>query len=182
MKKALIVIDVQDDYFEDGKYPLHKPQEALHQINRLEAYFKKTQQPIIYVQHINLMKGASFFEVNTSGVKLHHDLNIGNKAIIVEKQYPNSFFKTNLLEILKNHAIEALVITGMMTHMCIDSTTRAAKEYGFNNLLIHDATATRDLVSADGKKVLATDVQTAYLCALMNFSQILSTNEFLENE
>jgi nicotinamidase-related amidase len=102
------------------------------------------------------------------GVALHPQLQVKDSSIIVEKHFPNSFLETKLQEILKQHQVEQLVITGMMTHVCIDSSTRAAKELGYQPIVIADATATRDL-EHDGKIVKAADVQTAF-CLLLAFS------------
>jgi len=179
MKQALLVIDVQNDYFKNGKMELVGPDQALEKIKQLEQYFSEKNLPIIYVQHINPPQ-ASFFQENTDGVLLHPELNIHDAALIVIKHYPNSFLETNLDELLKAHQIEQLVITGMMTHICIDSGTRAAKELGYQPILIGDATATRDL-SYDGKTVKAEDVQTAFLAALTMFAPVQSTSDFLAN-
>jgi nicotinamidase-related amidase len=80
---------------------------------------------------------------------------------------------------LKEKEITELVICGMMTHMCIDATTRAAKDFGFNCILIGDACATRDLVIS-GITVMADDVHNSFLAALNGFySSVISVNEYL---
>ncbi|MCU4636572.1 MULTISPECIES: cysteine hydrolase family protein [Acinetobacter] len=177
MKQALLIIDVQNDYFKNGKMELVGPEQALEKIKQLEQYFSEKNLPIIYVQHINPPQ-ASFFQENTDGVLLHPELSTGSDSLIVIKHYPNSFLETDLDELLKTHQIEQLVITGMMTHMCIDSGTRAAKELGYQPILIADATATRNL-SYDGKIVKAEDVQTAFLTALSTFANVQNTADFL---
>lgn len=73
------------------------------------------------------------------------------QSIIIEKHFPNSFLETELLRTLEKLEIEQLVICGMMTQMCVDSTTRAAKELGFQPVLISDATATKDLIFEEKK-------------------------------
>lgn len=177
MKQALLIIDVQNDYFKNGKMELVGPDQALEKIKQLEQYFNQKNLPIVYVQHINPPQ-ASFFQENTDGVLLHPELSAHNESLIVTKHYPNSFLETNLDELLKTHQIEQLVITGMMTHMCIDSGTRAAKELGYQPILIADATATRDL-SYDGKTVKAENVQTAFLTALSTFATVQNAADFL---
>ncbi|WP_284084830.1 cysteine hydrolase family protein [Acinetobacter nosocomialis] len=177
MKQALLVIDVQNDYFKNGKMELVGPDQALDKIKQLEQYFNEKNLPIIYVQHINPPQ-ASFFQENTDGVLLHPELSVDSDSLIVTKHYPNSFLETNLEELLKAHQIEQLVITGMMTHMCIDSGTRAAKELGYQPFLIADATATRDLSYA-GKTAKAEDVQIAFLTALSTFANVQNTTDFL---
>lgn len=178
MKKALLIIDVQNDYFKYGKMELHLPEKALIKINKLEDYFIKEKLPIIYIQHIKEQTNADFFERGTKGVLLHEKLKIDNSSIIVEKQFPNSFLKTNLKEILESLGIQQVIITGMMTHMCIDSTTRACKEYGYETILISDATATKSLIFKN-HMVNAEKVQYSFLSALTNFAQVVTTNEYL---
>ncbi|MPW45518.1 cysteine hydrolase family protein [Acinetobacter guerrae] len=178
MKKALLVIDVQNDYFEGGAMPLALPELALAHINQLEALFLAENLPIIYVQHINTPE-ALFFRPETHGVALHPQLQVRDDSIVIEKTLPNSFLKTSLGYTLQHLHIEQLVITGMMTHMCIDSTTRAAAECGYQPILIADATATRDLKFCD-QITCAADVQIAFLAALATFAKVKNTHEFIQ--
>lgn len=83
----------------------------------------------------------------------------------MEKHFPNAFRDTPLLTLLKEKGVTDLVLAGMMTHMCVDTTTRAAFDLGFSCILAHDACATRDLAH-NGRTVAAADVQTAYMAAL----------------
>ena len=177
MKNALLVIDVQNDYFQDGKMELVNSNLALERINKLEEHFLQRNRPIIYIKHIN-PSSSSFFQENTIGVELHNDLKIQETSLVIEKKFPNSFLETNLQKLLKQYDIEQLVITGMMTHMCIDSTTRAAKELGYKITLVADATATRNL-QYNNRIVKAIDVQTAFLSALSSFSKLQNTEDFL---
>ncbi|MBF7688235.1 isochorismatase family protein [Acinetobacter rathckeae] len=178
MKEALLIIDVQNDYFVNGKYPLHEPIAVLKNINALEHYFLNQNLPIIYIQHINNAPNATFFLKNSLGSQLHKGLLLKNNSTIIIKEFPNSFLHTNLLTTLTELSVKRLVITGMMTHMCIDTTTRAAKDLGFDNILIHDATTTREL-EFNHKKIAVDDVQHSYLAALTKFADIHSTEAYL---
>ncbi|QSE76936.1 cysteine hydrolase [Lactococcus taiwanensis] len=181
MKKALMIIDVQKDYFTAGKMELYQPEKALQRINKLEESFLALEWPIIYIQHINVKKDASFFIPNTKGAKLHEKLKLRSHSIIIEKNFPNSFKNTQLLDILQYFKVEQVVITGMMTHMCVDSTTRAAAELGFKPILLTDATATRSL-NYLGEEVTAKQVQISYLAALQNFAILQTVDTFLGKE
>ncbi|MCL2858663.1 MAG: cysteine hydrolase [Streptococcaceae bacterium] len=178
MKQGLLIIDVQRDYFSGGKKPLERPEEALAVIKLLEEKFKKENLPIVYVQHIKPDRNADFFALGSEGAELHPELSVEDSSIIIEKQFPNSFFQTNLLEKLKEIQVEQLIITGMMTHMCVDSTTRTAKELGFQPIVIADSTATCEL-SLGNEKVAAEQVQISFLSALQNFSEVMNSQEFL---
>lgn len=180
MKQALLVIDVQNDYFAEGKMALEKPTEALRVIGELETAFHKKKMPIIYIQHIK-ESPADFFEQGSLGAQLHPSLAITDSSKIIEKQYPNSFFKTTLQQTLKDLAIEQVVITGMMTHMCVDSTTRASAELGYQPIVIADATATKSL-QFNNNTVSAQDVSLSFLAALTSFSKVITAEEFLAIE
>lgn len=98
---------------------------------------------------------------------------------MIEKHYPNSFFQTTLKAELERLNVDKLVISGMMTHMCVDATSRAAAEFAYQPTIIADATATRQL-SYSGRTVEAEDVQTACLSAFQMFSQVVSIEDYLK--
>lgn len=101
------------------------------------------------------------------------------KAII--KHYPNSFRKTDLLLYLKNLEINDLVICGMMTHMCVDATVRAAKDFGDDITLIGDACATK-AQEINGEIVEAKAVYNSFLAALNYFyATVINTKKYLES-
>ncbi|MGX7417348.1 cysteine hydrolase family protein [Carnobacterium gallinarum] len=180
MKQALLVIDVQNDYFTGGRMALIQPEKALKNINRLEHKFQQENCPIVYIQHVNRSESAAFFQANTEGVELHSDLLIREDSLIIEKQFPNSFFKTNLKSTLDKLNVDQLVITGMMTHMCVDSTTRAAKELGFQPIVLTDATATLDL-EYNGQFVKADDVKTAFSASFKFFAEVTTTLDYADS-
>jgi nicotinamidase-related amidase len=96
---------------------------------------------------------------------------------VITKNFPNSFRETPLLEALRAADVGTLVIAGMMTHMCVDTTVRAAADLGFACTLAHDACATRDLAFG-GQNVAAAAVQAAYMAALNgSFANVLSAAE-----
>jgi nicotinamidase-related amidase len=117
------------------------------------------------VQHIATSPSATFFLPNTHGVEIHPSVTPTEYDVVVVKHFPNSFRETNLLELLRENAISKLTIIGMMTHMCIDTTVRAASDLGFEVAVVADACATKNLRLGD-HEVVAKDVQTAYLAAL----------------
>ena len=100
MKQALLIIDVQNDYFPQGKKALFNPEIALAKINQLEAYFTHNQLPIIYIQHIRTDPNPDFFKIDTHGVQLHPALNVKPNSIVIQKHYPNSFIQTTLAQTL----------------------------------------------------------------------------------
>jgi nicotinamidase-related amidase len=178
MNRALLIIDVQNDYFEHGKMELVNPIAAGENTRKLLDYFRSENLPIVHVQHI-APEGAPFFAEGTKGVEIHDLVKPLSEEKVVIKHYPNSFRDTDLLAYLKSKNITELVITGMMTHMCIDAGTRAATDLGFDCTVISDACATRDL-EINGKLVKADDVHHAFLAALAFFyAKIQNTESYL---
>lgn len=180
MKQALIIIDVQNDYFSEGKMELYQPQLALEKILKVREYFRNQQLPVYYIQHINSNPGATFFQPDSHGIELHHQLLpiADTNEFIIHKSYPNSFLQTTLHEHLQQQNIEQLVICGMMTHMCVDSTTRQAVEFGYQPIVIADACATMNL-EFNSNIISATNVQNSFLAALNYLATVRSAEQFL---
>ncbi|CAD0002326.1 cysteine hydrolase family protein [Flavobacterium salmonis] len=178
MKKALIIIDVQKEYFENGALELVNPIPASENAKRVLEHFRKENDTIVHVQHISA-EGIPFFVSGTQGVEIHENVKPLEGEKIITKQFPNSFRGTDLLEYLQSNEITHLVITGMMTHMCIDAGTRAAFDFGFECTVIGDACATMDL-QINGQNVKAADVHNAFLAALEFFyAKIVTTEQYL---
>lgn len=181
MAKALLLVDIQNDYFPGGAMELVGSNAALAQAELLLKAFRQKALPVIHIQHISGRPGATFFLPGTAGAKIHERVApVGGEAMF-QKSYPNSFHETSLLEHLRSSLISQLVIAGMMTHMCIDTTTRAAADLGFECILAHDACATKDL-SFGGTSVCARDVQAAFVAALNGiFAKVLTAGEIESN-
>lgn len=177
--QALLLIDIQNDYFTGGANPLVGSNEAVDNAKTILNHFRDKGSPVVHIQHLANREGATFFLPGTQGAKIHQTLTpVGNEKIIT-KHFPNSFRETGLLDHLSALDIKELVVCGMMTHMCVDATVRAAKDFGFNVILISDACATKDLTIED-KTVRAADVQTAFLAALNYFyASVKTAKEFL---
>jgi nicotinamidase-related amidase len=165
MKPALIIIDIQNDYFPGGKMELEGSHEASLQAAKLLEAFRAKGLPLVHVQHVSNRPGASFFLPDTEGVNIHAKVAPYVGETVVQKNFPNSFRGTPLLEHLRAQGVDHLVIAGMMTHMCVDATTRAAFDLGFSCSLAHDACATRAIAFGE-QRVPAAQVHAAFLAAL----------------
>lgn len=177
MHTALLLIDIQNDYFPGGAMELVGSVEAGQRAAALLAAFRSRGMPIVHVQHISTRPGATFFLPDTPGAAIHDDVAPREGEAVLRKHFPNSFRDTALLGHLRERTVTDLVIAGMMTHMCVDTTTRAAADLGFKCRLAHDACATRSL-SFGGATVTAADVQTAFMASLNGlFASVLSTEE-----
>ncbi len=181
-KSALIVIDIQNDYFAGGANALTGSFEASLNAKALLDDFRQSFLPVVHVQHFSTRAGATFFVPGTKGVEIHENVVPINGEKIVAKNYPNSFRETDLLDHLQANNVADIVICGMMAHMCVDATTRAAKDFGFTCTVIGDACATKDL-EIQGKSVAAGEVQKAFLAALNYFySTVKNTQEYLREK
>lgn len=180
MKKALIIIDIQNDYFEGGKMPLVGSLEASLKAKSLLQYFREQKLPVIHIQHLSVRDDATFFIQNTKGVEIHDNVTPLDSEPIVQKYYPNSFRETNLKTLLDNLEVTDLVICGMMTSMCVDATTRAAKDLGYNCSVVSDACAAPNLQLKD-EVIDARNVHNSFLAALSFFyATVITFDEFLK--
>lgn len=181
-KTALIIIDIQNDYFPGGTMELVEPEKAALKAKEVLSYFRENKMPVIHVQHIALQEGATFFLPNTKGAEINSIVAPLANEKVITKNYPNSFRDTKLLEYLHENNITNLVFAGMMTDVCIDATVRASMDNGFTNTLITDAVATRDR-ELNGKVVPASQINTAFLAGLNAlgglYATVLSSDEFL---
>ncbi|MBV8326757.1 cysteine hydrolase family protein [Chryseobacterium sp.] len=182
---ALLIIDVQNDYFPGGKMTLDSADQAGENTKRILEYFRKKRLPVVHIMHVSAHEGAAFFLPDTPGAAINSRVSpLAGEKIIV-KHFPNSFRETKLLEYLQSEKIKNLVITGMMTDVCVESTTRAAFDFGFTNTIIGDATATKDR-ELNGQIVKAAEVQQSFLAgisALGNlYARIINTKDFINDK
>jgi len=178
MKTALLLIDIQNDYFPGGKMELEGPGEAAEKAALLLQCFRDHELDTVHIQHVSTRPDAGFFIPGDRGTDIHDSVAHFEGEPLVQKHYPNSFRETNLLELLKGWGIQRLIITGMMTHMCVDATARAAADLGFELLVAGDACATRAL-AYDGTTIPAGQVHKAFLAALKSYGRVLTAEEIL---
>lgn len=183
MKKALLIIDVQNDYFDGGKHALVNAAEAGKQAQLVLQTARKQHMPVVHIQHLATNEGAVFFLPNTNGADIHHCVSPTPDEKVIIKNYPNSFRETALLAYLQQNGITSLVICGMMTDVCVDATVRAAMDLGFTCIVIGDACATRNR-ELYGKTIKAEAINSAYLAGMtaLNglYANVITAAEFME--
>ncbi|MGF6199164.1 cysteine hydrolase family protein [Pseudomonas laurylsulfatiphila] len=178
-KQALIVVDIQNDYFPQGKWPLVGADAAADNAARLIKAFRDASDPVVHIRHEFTSAEAPFFTPNSEGAKLHPKVINRADEPVVLKHFVNSFRETELKSILDEQGIKELVIVGSMSHMCVDGITRAAADFGYTVTVIHDACATRDL-EFNGVTVPAAQVHAAFMASLaFAYASVVSANEFL---
>ena len=178
-KQALIVVDIQNDYFPQGKWPLVGAEAAADNAARIIEAFRQAGNQVVHIRHEFTSAEAPFFTPGSEGAKLHPKVLNRTDEPVVLKHYVNSFRETELQALLDQHGIEQLVIVGSMSHMCVDGVTRAAADLGYGVTVIHDACATLDL-EFNGVVVPAAQVHAAFMAALgFAYASVVSTEEFL---
>ena len=162
-KSALVLIDCQTTYRE-GVMQLDGVEPALLQCQNLLARYRDAGRPVIHIQHD--AGAGSPYDVNTSLGAIADIVKPRDGEPVVVKNYPSSFEKTNLDDLLKSYGVEDVALVGFMTHVCVNSTARAAFNHGYRATVVGNATATRSLANPTGGVVSAKDLHDASLTAL----------------
>ncbi len=178
MKSALIIIDIQNDYFLGGNMALVGIEQAAANANCLLGSFRSMQAPIFHIRHLATRKNATFFIPDTVGAEIHTTVKPREGEPVVIKHDPNSFHHTDLHKMLQRNQIDKLIICGAMSHMCVDSTTRAAYDLGYACTVIADACATKDLCF-DNNFIPAQQVHMTFMGSLQCiFSDVISLAQY----
>jgi len=177
MKRALLLVDIQNDYFTGGAMQLVGMEAAAGKASSLLQFFRDRSEPVVHVRHLSKRAGATFFIPGTPGAEIHPAVEPLAGEPVVTKVFPNSFRGTNLQDLLKKEDVGRLVICGAMSHMCIDATARAAFDLGFACTVVEDACATRNL-AFKGETVPAWAVHGAFMAALQGiYAEVVSTGD-----
>lgn len=139
MKKALLVIDLQNDYLSTGIYPLWNVEQTIAQIKQHIEIALEQGELVIFIQHISQ---ALFFIEGTKGAEIIDEFTpylAHPNVLVIQKNFPSSFDATHLLEILTQHQITDLDLCGMMTQNCVLFTAIDEKAKNFNVKVIDTA-------------------------------------------
>ncbi len=178
-KTALVIVDIQNDYFSGGNFKQTGADAAAQNAARALAFFRDRDLPLFHIRHESVGPDSTFFLPGTRGAEIHRPVAPMEGETVILKHFPNSFRETELLEKLRSAGVEKLVVAGMMTLMCIDATVRAAFDLGFEVTVLHDACAARPL-EFNGLHIEAEKVHGAFLAALaMVYADVKDTNAYL---
>ena len=159
---VLLIIDAQREYL-DGRLPLAGIDAALAIGGQLLQRARAAGTPVVHVLH----RGAGpFFNPDGPGFQPAAPLLSAAGERIVEKTQANSFAGTELQDVLAGTGRSELIVIGFMTHNCVSSTVRAAREKGYACTVVAPATATRDLPDGRGGTISAATLQAACLVGL----------------
>jgi nicotinamidase-related amidase len=176
---ALILVDIQNDYFEGGRWPVDKMQEVSFNAARLLANARNKGHKIIHVRHEIPSDEAPFFRPGTPGAEIHISVApIGDETVIL-KHRPNSFHETSLRQDLDAKGITEVIICGAMSQMCIDATARAAVDFGYVVSVVEDACGAKEQVFKD-VEIPAAQVHAAFMAPLaMTYASVVTTDTYL---
>jgi nicotinamidase-related amidase len=162
---ALLLIDLQLDYFPGGAHPLVAPEAAVGVASAVLAAHRTAGLPVVHVQHVWDDADAAFMKPGTPGIEIHPSVSPIAGEPLVTKAHPNSFRETTLCEVLDGLGVNSLTVAGMMTSMCVDATVRAAADFGYSVSVVSDGCAA-PAVSFGGVNVSGAQVHAAFLAML----------------
>lgn len=178
-KRAIIVVDLQNEYLASGKLPLVGIDAATTNAVRVIADARAKGVPVLHVRHESASSDAPIFVPGSNGVRIMVDVApIGNEPVIV-KNHVNSFRDTDLKQQLEARGIEDVVVVGAMSHMCVDAVVRASADMGYAVTVLHDACATRDL-EFNGVVAPAAHVHAAMMASFeFGYGRVVATDAYL---
>ncbi len=179
MADALLLIDIQRDYFPGGAMELVGIDAAAGRAAALLESFRSRGAPIYHIQHFSVREGATFFVPDTPGVEIHGSVAPSNSEAVIAKNFPNAFRATDLADRLRADDVSTVTVCGAMSHMCVDASARAAFDLGFAVRVASDACATRDL-AYEGRTLPAGEVHAAFMSALSSpYAEVAPTEVLL---
>lgn len=179
---ALIIVDLQNDYFASGKWPLVGIEQAAENAASVLAHFRAQSLPVVHIRHEFPSEEAPFFVPGSEGAHIHASVAPQESAgeAVILKNSVNAFLNTGLHEHLQAQGIEQLVVVGAMSHMCIDAATRAASDLGYKVTVLQDACATHDQ-AFNGVTVPAAQVHAAFMAGLgFAYAEVVDTAAWID--
>ena len=178
MKRALLVIDVQREYF-DGALPISHPAGHLENILTVMDEAAKAEVPTAVIRHHQPDPESPIFFFNSDILLLHDDVEQRPRDVLIDKQLPGSFTNTKLADWLSEVEADTVSIAGYMTQMCCDTTARQAFHRGYKVEFLRDATGTLDVENEAGS-VTAEQLQTSILVAQQMFiSEVIGNRDWI---
>lgn len=177
--RALLLIDIQNDYFEKGLWPLFEMSRVADNAAKLLNAARQDGTMVIHIRHEFSTADAPFFRPGSEGARIHSSVEpLADEEVIVKNQI-NSFRETELKQVLDHKNIGELVVCGAMSNVCVDAAVRAAADFGYKVTVVEDACAAKD-AELNGLKVDAPSVHAAFMSALsFGYALVTTTRELL---
>lgn len=179
MKRALLVIDVQREYFE-GAFPIRHPVGHLENILEIMDVARKANVPTVVIRHHQPDPQSPVFRKGSDMWQLHDEVESRPRDVLIDKQLPGSFTNTPLDAFLKERNIDTVSIAGYMTQVCCDTTAKEAFHRGYKVEFLRDATGTLDVENQAGS-VTAEQLHESILVAQQMFiSDVIDKQTWLQ--
>ncbi len=176
-KRALLLIDIQQDYFPSGAFPLSGMDAASKKAAALLTWARNQRMSVVHVRHEDLDPETTFLKAGSDGCTIHSRVAPTDGEAVITKNFPNAFRESSLSETLAG--IDEVIISGAMSNMCVDATSRAAFDLGFEVTVIHDACAACEL-EFNGQSISDTQVHAAFMASLSAaYGAVMSSDELL---
>jgi nicotinamidase-related amidase len=140
MTTALLIIDVQRGLC-SGDYEVSESRRVINRINQVAGLARQAKLPVVVIQH---EEPGSPMAHGAEGWKLDPELQVQPSDVYIRKTTPDSFHNTDLLAVLQTRGIKQLVVCGLQSEFCVDSTMRRALALGFPVTLVADGHSTMD--------------------------------------
>ncbi|TQS72622.1 cysteine hydrolase [Rhodobacteraceae bacterium] len=177
-RRAILVVDLQNEYWPTGKLPLHGIEQAAANAAKVVQHARTVGDLVVNIRHES--PDGPIFVPGSDGAEINKTVAPREDEAVITKAFPNAFRDTGLKELLDQHGITNVVVIGAMSHMCIDATTRAANDLGYETTTLHDACATRD-IEFGTETTPADQVQVAIMGALaFAYGDVIDTDAFLK--
>jgi nicotinamidase-related amidase len=182
-RTALLIIDAQQEYFAPvGKMVLPDGLKAVKQIARTLDWARAKGVPVVHITHESRRPNATIFLPGSPALEIHPAVAPKPGEPVIQKHLPGAFTGTPLEEHLRKLGVEQVIVSGFMTQMCCDTTTREAAHRGFKVLILSDATAAMDLKAPDGTMIPHNQVHQTHLASLNGFlAQVTSSDEITKS-
>jgi len=178
-KTAVVLIDIQMDYFKTDKLYIPDGEQVVLRAVQLRDWAKAQRIAMVHIQQISPNPDSALFAAGTEGISIHPLLRPREGETVISKTLPSSFDRTELRGFLETRGITTLVLAGLMTHMCVETTARAALSLGYSIIVAADACASRDLPTYDGQETIGhREVHRNALAAMADrFADVMTTTE-----
>jgi nicotinamidase-related amidase len=177
-RRALLVIDVQNEYFAGGALPVTHPSGSLPRILEAMDQASKAGIPIVVVRHSEPAT-EDVFQAGSQAWQLRPEVEERPRSHLVDKRLPGSFTGTDLEAFLRSREVDTVVISGYMTQMCCDTTARQAAHMGLGVEFLSDATGTLDFANEAGR-IGAEELHRSVLVTQQSaFGRVISTDEWI---
>ncbi|KAG1465225.1 hypothetical protein G6F56_004931 [Rhizopus delemar] len=183
-QEALIVVDVQNEYFPGGKLPLSSPVETTEACAQLIKKFRQEEKEVVFIQHVTKGKLEGivpFFLPETHGIEIHDSIKPLPTEKLIVKHESSSFVNTDLKEYLVSKGIKKLIVVGMMVHNCVNATVYSGVDEGFDCIVVEEAVDTFDQ-PLNGKIIKAEQIKESFLAGIQfAYSKVYKLQDVLQN-